>query len=226
MKLYALPLFIRRNPMDHELIVDQLLERCKCFIENILQAADLHSVATASLAIFAQLREVAREILQAKITLEAQQLKRADVEPCCQDTRVRYIHTRTVSPQTLFGQVHIPVRTFQCSGCGASLRPDDRHLGVPEGGDVTDDVRALYAPLIAELPYRVANDLFHRCTGVALSSRGAQGIIDRTAQDLQRWQAEHERQENAAVGDALVSGNDISKLRVEVAMDGVMAHID
>jgi hypothetical protein len=40
-------------------------------------------VATASLAIFAQLREVAREILQAKMTLEAQQLKSADVAPCC-----------------------------------------------------------------------------------------------------------------------------------------------
>jgi hypothetical protein len=65
MKPQNLPLFIRRNPMDHELIVEPLLDRCKCFIEHILQAPDLHSVATASLAIFAQLREVAREILQA-----------------------------------------------------------------------------------------------------------------------------------------------------------------
>jgi hypothetical protein len=212
--------------MDHDLIVEQLLARCQCFIENILQASDLHSVATASLAIFAQLREVAREVLQAKITLEAQQLKRADVAPCCPDTRARYIHTRMVSPQTLFGQVHIPVRTFQCRGCGAALRPDDCHLGVPEVGDFTDDVRALYAPVVAELPHRVANDLFERCTGVTLSSRGAQGLIDSTAQDLQRWQAERERQEALAVAGALGSGDDVSELRVEIAMDGVMAHID
>jgi hypothetical protein len=212
--------------MDHDLIVEQLLDRCKCFIEQILQASDLHSVATASLAIFAQLREVAHEVLQAKIDLEAQQLTRADVAPCCPDTRARYLHTRLVSPQTLFGRVHIPVRTFQCGGCGASLRPDDRHLGVPEVGDFTDDVRALYAPVVAELPHRVANDLFHRCTGVALSSRGAQGIIDSTAQDLQRWQTEHEGQEVTAVAAALGAGADVSELRVEIAMDGVMAHID
>jgi hypothetical protein len=213
--------------MDHDLIVEQLLDRCKCFIEHILQASDLHSVATASLAIFAQLRAVAREVLQAKMTLEAQQLKRADIAPCCQETRVRYIHTRTVSPQTLFGEVHIPVRTFQCGGCGAFLRPDDRHLGVPEVGDFTDDVRGLYAPVVAELPHRVANDLFQRYTGVALSSRGAQGIIESTAQDLQRWQAdERERQEAAAVAETLGAGEDVSELRVEIAMDGVMAHID
>jgi hypothetical protein len=226
MKPQALPLFIRRNPMDHDLIVEQLLARCKCFIENILQASDLHSVATASLAIFAQLREVAREILQAKITLEAQQLRGADIMPCCQDTGVRYVHTRTVSPETLFGEVHIPVRTFQCGGCGASLRPDDRYLGVPEVGDFTDDVRYLYTPVVAELPHRVANDLFQRCTGVALSSRGAQGLIDSTAQDLQRWQAARETQEATAVAHALGAGDGVSELRVEIAMDGVMAHID
>ena len=67
--------------MDHDLIVEQLLDRCKGFIENILQAPDLHNVATASLAIFAQMREVAREILQAKITLEAQQLQEPGRRP-------------------------------------------------------------------------------------------------------------------------------------------------
>ena len=60
--------------MDHELIVEQLLARCKCFLEDILQASDLDSVATASLAILAQLREIARDMLQVKIDLEAQQL--------------------------------------------------------------------------------------------------------------------------------------------------------
>jgi hypothetical protein len=212
--------------MDHELIVEQLLARCKCFIETILQASDLHHVATASLAIFEQIRPVAREILQAKITVEAQQLKGTDVAPCCEHASVRYVHTRLVSPQTLFGEVCIPVRTFQCGGCGASLRPDDHHLGVPEVGDFTDDVRALYAPMVAELPHRIANDLLQRCTGVALSSRGAQSLIDSTTQDLQQWQAECERQEAAGGVDTLASGDEATDLRVEVAMDGVMAHID
>ena len=212
--------------MDHELIVAQLLAQCKGLIEHMLPASELHSVASASLAIFAQLREGARAVLQAKITLEAQQLKGVDVTPCCPDTHMRYLHTRMVSPQTLCGQVHIPVRTFQCRGCEASFRPDDRHLGVPEGGDFTDDVRGLYAPVVAELPHRVAHDLFQRCTGVALSSRGAQGIIESTAHDLQRWQAECERQEASAGAGVLGAGNDVSELRVDMAMDGVMAHID
>lgn len=211
--------------MDHDRIVEHLLDRCKCFIENILQASDLHNVAAASLAIFAQMRQVARAILQAKIDLEAQQLQRTDVAPWCQGANARYVHTRTVSPETLLGKVCIPVRTFQCRGCGASLRPDDRHLGVPEAGDFTDDVRVLYAPLVAELPHRVANDLLQRCTGVALSSHGAQGIIDSTAQDLQRWQTTRETQETAAVADALGASDSAVELRVEVAMDGVMAHI-
>jgi hypothetical protein len=212
--------------MDHDLIVEQLLDRCKGVIESILQASDLHRVATASLAIFTQVRDVAREMLQATITLEAQQLKGADVVPCCPESRARYLHTRTVSAPTLWGEVHIPVRTFQCRGCGAFLRPDDRHLGVPEVGDVTDDVRALYAPVVAELPPRVANDLFERCTGVALSSRGAQRLIDRTAQDLQEWEAERGIPEDVAVVDAWGAGGSATDLRVEIALDGVMAHID
>jgi hypothetical protein len=152
--------------MDHDVIVEQLLERCKRFIANILQAPDLHSVASASLAIFAQMRHVARDILQAKIALEAQQRRSQDIARCCPDANVKYVHTRTVSPETLFGQITIPVRTFQCHGCGATLRPDDAPLGVPEAGDYTDDVRYLYAPVVAELPHRVASDLFQRCTGV------------------------------------------------------------
>jgi hypothetical protein len=99
--------------MDHDVIVEQLLARCKCFIENILQVTDLHSVATAALAIFAQMRQVGREILQANIHLEAHQLKGTAVAPGCQDASARYVHTRTVSPQTLLGEVCIPVRTFQ-----------------------------------------------------------------------------------------------------------------
>jgi hypothetical protein len=87
-------------------------------------------------------------------------------------------------------------------------------------------VRAPYALVVAELPHRVANDLFQRYTGVTLSSWGAQGLIDSTAQDLQRWQAEKKTQEATAVAEALESGDSIADLRVEIAMDGVMAHID
>jgi AmiR/NasT family two-component response regulator len=86
--------------MDHERIVEQLLARGKGFIENMLQATDLHSVATASLAIFEQMRQVAREMLQAKSHLEAQQLKGTAVVPCGQEVSARDVHTRTVSPQT------------------------------------------------------------------------------------------------------------------------------
>ena len=212
--------------MDHDVIVEQLVARCKGFIENILQAPDLHSVASASLAIFTQMRQVAREMLQAKIAFEAQQRRSQDVARCCPEASVHYVHTRTVSPETLFGEITIPVRTFQCRGCGATFRPDDVALGVPEVGDFTDDVRCLYAPVVAELPHRVANDLFARCTGVSLSSCAAQGIIDSTAEDLQAWQATRETREAEAVGDALAVGDGGSELYVEIAIDGVTAHID
>jgi Uncharacterised protein family (UPF0236) len=212
--------------MDHDLIVEQLLARYKCFIENILQAPDLHSVAAASLAIFEQVRHVARDILQAKITLEAQHRMRADIKPCCPEAGVTYVHTRPVSPETLFGEITIPVRTFQCRGCRALFRPDDGPLGVPESGTFTDDVRYLSAPVAAELPHRVANALFARCTGVCLSSCGGQGIIDSTADDLQTWQAERETCEAEAVGEAVALGDGGAELRGEIAMDGVMAHID
>jgi hypothetical protein len=212
--------------MDHDGIVDPWLDRCKGLIENIMQAPDLHSVASASLAILAQMRPVARDILQAKIALAAQQLMRADVTPGCQEAGVTVVHTRTVSPETLFGEITIPVRTFQCRGCGATCRPDDTVLGVPETGDFTDDVRDLYAPLAAELPHRVANTLCARCTGVPLSSCGAQAIIDSTAEDLRTWQAERESREAEAVGEAWASGDGGVERRVEIAMDGVMAHID
>ena len=108
------------------------------------------------------------------------------------------------------------MRTFQCGGCSPSVRPDDRYLGVPEVGAFTDDVRARYAPVVAELPHRVANDLFERCTGVALSSCGAQGLIDSTAQYLQQWEAERGRQEAVAVVDALGGGGSAPDLRVEI----------
>jgi hypothetical protein len=96
-----------------------------------------------------------------------------------------FVYPRTVSPQTLLDEECLPIRTSQCGGCGASYRPDDRHPCVPDLGTFTDDVRCLYASVAAERPHRVANNRLLQCTGVTLSSRGAQGIIDRTADDLQ-----------------------------------------
>lgn len=210
--------------MDHDAIVEQLLDRCKRFIAHILQAPDLHSVASASLAIFTQMRHVARDILQAKVTLEAQELKRANVTPCCPEAGITLVHTRTVSPETGFGEITIPVRTFQGHGCGTLFRPDDKPLGVPAVGDFTDDGRYFYAPLAAERPHRLASALLQRCTGMALSARGAQGIIDSTAAALKTWHAEREPREAQAVAEAL--GDGTADLRVEIAMDGVTAHID
>jgi len=186
--------------MDHDVIVESWLDRCKRFMENMLQAPDLHSVASASVTIFAQMRHVARDMLQAKITLEAEARRRADVPPCCQEAGVTAGHARTVSPETLFGEMTIPVRTFQCRGCGATVRPDDGPLGVPETGHFTDDVRHLYAPMAAELLHQVANTLFARYMGVSRGSCGGRGSIDRTAEDLRTWQAERETHETEAVG--------------------------
>jgi hypothetical protein len=58
------------------------------------------SVAPASLAIFAQMRDVAREILQAKIALEARQRRSQEVARCCPDANVKYVHMTAVSPET------------------------------------------------------------------------------------------------------------------------------
>jgi hypothetical protein len=48
----------------------------------------------------------------------------------------------------------------------SSARPNDAAPGVQDAREFTDDVRYLYAPVAAELPHRVANTLFPRCTGV------------------------------------------------------------
>jgi hypothetical protein len=163
--------------MDYDLSVEHLLDRCKCFMENILQASELHSVAAASLALFEHIHDVGRALLQAKVELEAHQSRGQAVPHRCQEAEVRYVHTRTVSPMTLFGAITIPVRTFQCHGCGASLRPDDASLEVPDRGEFTDDGRRLYTPSVAELPHRVTNDLLRRMTGLEPSSCGAQGVF-------------------------------------------------
>ncbi|GIX48110.1 MAG: hypothetical protein KatS3mg131_2321 [Candidatus Tectimicrobiota bacterium] len=210
--------------MDHAQIVDQLMQHCKQVIDKILHAPDLQGIAAASLAIFERMRELAHALLQAKIDLEAQRLKNQAPEPCCPGATMAFVHTRLVQPTTLFGQVDVPVRTFRCMGCGTTVRPDDAPLGLPSSGEFTDDVRALYTPLAAELPHRVSNEIFARFTGVELSSHGAQGLIERSATDLGHWQATQEAQQRQAV--AVARQEDASRGRLEIAMDGVMAHID
>jgi hypothetical protein len=71
--------------MDHDVIVEPGLDRYQRMIENIVQAPDLHRVASAELTLFAQMRPVARDMLQAKIDPEAQKLKSQDVALCCQE---------------------------------------------------------------------------------------------------------------------------------------------
>jgi hypothetical protein len=62
-----LHIFLRRNPMDQEHIIEQLLDRCKLLIEGILRDPSRPSVAAASLALFEQFRAVVR----LKMTLQA-----------------------------------------------------------------------------------------------------------------------------------------------------------
>lgn len=126
----------------------------------------------------------------------------------------------------MWGKSTIPGRTFQGRGCGATCRPDEAALGVPEGGEFTAAVRDLYAPVAAERPPRAPHDLFPRCTGVALSARGAQGLMERTAQPRRAWQVEPEREAAEAVAEALSWGDGGAQRRVDIARAGVMALSD
>ena len=74
--------------MDHDVIVEPLLARCKRFIEHMLPAPALHSSASASLAIFTPRRPLAREMLQAQLALEAQPRRNPDVARCCPQASV------------------------------------------------------------------------------------------------------------------------------------------
>lgn len=212
--------------MDQDVIVEQLMNRCKGLIDKMLSTQDLQSVAAVSMAILEQIRDVAHAILQAKVDLEAGRLKAQPVAACCPGADMADIHTRSVSPTTLFGKVEIPVRPFRCMACKTTMRPDDAWLGVPKTGDFTDDVRMLYSPLAAELPHRSGNDIFARFTGVSLSSRGAQSLIDSSAQDLASWRRTQEAQEHAMVAALLDDEQGARRLHLEIAMDGVKAHID
>jgi hypothetical protein len=104
--------------MDHARIVAQLLARGTGVIETIVQATDRPRVAPASLAIFEPMRQVAREILPAKLPLEAQQLTGPGVVPGGQEAGARYVQTRPVRPPTLWGVGCLPVRPCPCDGGG------------------------------------------------------------------------------------------------------------
>jgi len=210
--------------MDRERIVAGMLDRCKSLILGVLDDPDLVSASATSLALFEKFRDVCGEILQTWVHERFERLAEVPPEPCsCGNGSLTHVHSRRVRVKTLFGKIVFPYRGYRCSACGIYHRPDDGPLGIPEDGEFGDDVRALYEPVVAELPHRTANDMFHRFTGVDLSSRGAQSIIDSTAEDLREWREEREACEVFKVSSLLSVGSD---LVLEVAMDGVMSHID
>src|SRR5262245_39763854 len=129
--------------MDHDVLVEPWRDRCKGCLEARWPAPDRHRVASAARAILAQRRPGARDIVQATITWEAQQLTPAEIPPGCPEAAVTWVHTRPVSPATLVGERIIPVRTCPCRGGGVTFRPDARGLGVPATGECTDEVRDL-----------------------------------------------------------------------------------
>ena len=210
--------------MDRAGIVAEILDRCKSLVVDVLDDSALASASAASLAIFEKFRDVGRAILQAWVDERFTSLAEGRPELCpCGSPSLILVHTRKVTVKTLFGDIVFRYRTFNCSACGAYLRPDDAPLGIPDQGTFSDDVRSLYEPLAAELPHRTANDIFKKFTGVELSSRGGQSIIDSTARDLRAWREDREAGEVFKVASLLGRGVD---LVLEVAMDGVMAHLD
>ena len=210
--------------MDRTEMVVGITNRCKSLILEILDDSSLPSASAASLALFEKFRDVCREIVQAWVDERVERLTEDRPEQCsCGGHSLTYVNTGQVTVKALFGDIVFTYRRFRCKGCRAYLRPDDGPLGMPDEGEFSDDVRALYEPLVAELPHRTANDIFKQFTGVDLSSRGGQSIIDSTAKDLKKWRADREAGEIFKVSSLLARGDD---LVLEVAMDGVMAHID
>lgn len=210
--------------MDRTGIVAGIVNRCKSLIIDVLDDSDLSTAPAASLVLFEKFRDVCREILQAWVDERVERLAEQRPERCvCGSRSLRFVNTGAVTVKTLFGDILVRYRRFRCAACDAYDRPDDAPLGIPEEGTFSDDVRALYEPVAAELPHRTANDIFQQFTGVDLSSRGGQSIIDSTAKDLREWREVREAGEVFKVSCLLAQGED---LVLEVAMDGVMAHID
>lgn len=213
--------------MDRDAIVAQLAGCCKSAVETIIDDPDLHDVASASLALFTKFRDVAREILQAKVDLEAAGRRAADPPQCCEGAGTWLIHRRGVCVETLFGSVEIPVRTFRCTKCRGYDRPDDAALGVPRKGPFADDVREIVAPLVAELPLRVAADLLERTTGVRISLHGLQAITETIGHDVRDQRERLDVREDRDVARALREPvRESVEIGLEIAMDGVMAHVD
>jgi len=174
--------------------------------------------------LFEKFRDVCRQVLQAWVDERAERLAHCRPEQCsCGSHSLSYVHSCRKKVKSLFGDIVVTFRRFRCNACQAYLRPDDASLGLPEDGSFGDDVRALFEPLAAELPHRTACDIFQQFTGVHLSSRGAQSIIDSTAKDILEWREDREAGEVFQVSCLLAKGED---LVLEIAMDGVMAHID
>ena len=211
--------------MDQMGIVDHLVGRCKSLFEAILGTEGPRDLASVSLGLLEKFRDVGRETLQAAVDQEAARLAAQPLRAHCEGQAMRRVHTRRRRLQTLFGEIVVPVRTLRCAACAAHVRPDDAALGLPAQGDYADDVRDVFAPLAAELPHRLACDLLARATGVRLSPKGAVGMAASCAADLAAEKPERERAEDAAVAKALAEdgGKDLG---VEVAFDGVMAHLD
>ena len=205
-------------------IVASIMDRCKSLIEDILDDSRIKSTPAASLVIFEKFRDVCREILQAWVDECVERLACSRPSRCsCSNEELEFVHIREVTLASIFGPIVVRYRQFRCKVCKAYLRPDDKPLGIPEAGVMMDDIAALYEPLAAELPHRTAADLLEQLTGVSLSSRGAQGLIDRTAEEMRKWREVREEKEVAEIVELRESGEDIV---LEVAMDGVMANVD
>jgi hypothetical protein len=215
--------------MDQEQRVAELFEGYKSGLAKVLGDLELQTVAESSLALREMLRDVGRDALQAKVDIVAEGLASATPDACCAGAALPLVHTRRVGVKTLLGEISVPVRTFRCKACREYRRPDDAVLGLPESGEFTDDVRALLAPLAAELPHRTAIDLLERATAARLSPRGAQGVIESSARDVRRRREQREVFEDAAVREerqAIAEGRSGASLALEISMDGVMSHVD
>lgn len=210
--------------MDTKTLAGSLTEKLNSTVASTVDAPTA-DVAALSMAIHRMLREVGRELLQHKVDLLREEL-RAKPGICKCGRQGRLVHTRTVTQGTLHGEIKVPVRTFRCEVCEKSFRPDDRAFGLPEAGLIPDDVAAMFTPVVAELPVRVATELFKSHFGIGLSFQGAQRLVDRTADGVREWRLARENEEAAVIAQEIKTHGSADRLSLEVAVDGVMAHID
>src|SRR5215471_14735507 len=85
-------------------------------------------------------------------------------------------------------------------------------------------VRSIMGPLIRSLGGLNTSKQFRK-NHLMLPFPGAQGLIESSAADHRDWRQQTAAQEQAAIA-ALLGRDDASRLRLEIAMDGVKAHID